>query len=186
MALAHLAGVYPLGPEEYLCAVLVVEGTSRCLPVWLPPVEGARLVARAAGWHPNRPHATDALVELAQAVAVGPESVEFASYHEGVFACALSFRDGTSVEMRPCDALTVALELDLMLEVDESVVSTASLWLSPEDAAQLFDLELADDRLDVEVAAPQGDDEFEQLMRNLGIDEDDLGGGDVNGVTDEP
>ncbi|MCT1444688.1 bifunctional nuclease family protein [Corynebacterium sanguinis] len=183
MAIAQLAGIYPLGPEKYLCAVLLVEGTSRCLPVWLPPVEGARLIARAAGWHPNRPHATDALVELAQAMAVGPESVEIASYHEGVFACALNFGDGTSAEMRPCDALTVALKLDLALEVDESVISAASLWLSPEDAAQYFELELDDERLDDDAPQPQGDDEFEELMRNLGVDENDLGGGDG---TEEP
>ena len=85
--------------------------------------------------------------------------------------------------MRPCDALTVALKLDLALEVDESVISAASLWLSPEDAAQYFELELDDERLDDDAPQPQGDDEFEELMRNLGVDENDLGGGDG---TEEP
>lgn len=175
---AHLIGVRPVGPENFLCALVQLEGSARLLPVWLSPVEGARLLGRVNGWAPDRPHAIDALVSHIEALS-GAESVELSTYHEGVVTATLRLGDGSEIDMRPSDALAAAVELEVPLEVAEEVAGAAT-FISPEDARRYLGFDVDVDN-DVPLQ-PQGeesaasDDEFAELMRKLGVEEEDLGG----------
>ncbi|WP_165165215.1 bifunctional nuclease family protein [Corynebacterium qintianiae] len=173
---AHLLGVHPIGPEEFLCALFHVEDASRYLTIWLPPVEGARLLARINGWRPSRPHAADALAALITSSGLGAESLELSSYHEGVFRASLTLRDGGEVDLRPSDALALALELEIPVEVDESVVAAASLWIPSDDVERYFEVNAPefDSEDEQPGASAEVDAEFEELMRRLGVAEDDL------------
>ena len=64
MEAVNLIGVFPVGPEDFLCALLQRPTNGRCIPVWLPPMEGAELAARLDGWAPNRPRPVDAMAEI--------------------------------------------------------------------------------------------------------------------------
>ncbi|MDK8794585.1 bifunctional nuclease family protein [Corynebacterium sp. MSK041] len=179
-----LCGVFPIGPENFLCAVLLWEERQRFLPVWLPPVGGAQLVARIAEWEPKRPDTHDVLTEVIAHSTTGVSALEISSYYNGVFMGQITMDNGTEVDCRPSDLFIIASMMDLPIEVDELVINQASIWLSPEDAADYFDVELdtnSQPQRHPESASgdAQADADFQQLMRDLGVEEGDLGFGEA-------
>ena len=179
-----LCGVFPIGPENFLCAVLLWEERQRFLPVWLPPVGGAQLVGRIAEWEPKRPDTHDVLTEVIAHSTTGVSALEISSYYNGVFMGQITMDNGTEVDCRPSDLFIIASVMDLPIEVDELVINQASIWLSPEDAADYFDVELdtnSQPQRHPESASgdAQADADFQQLMRDLGVEEGDLGFGEA-------
>ncbi|MDK8796631.1 bifunctional nuclease family protein [Corynebacterium sp. MSK044] len=179
-----LCGVFPIGPENFLCAVLLWEERQRFLPVWLPPVGGAQLVGRIAEWEPKRPDTHDVLTEVIAHSTTGVSALEISSYYNGVFMGQITMDNGTEVDCRPSDLFIIASMMDLPIEVDEQVINQASIWLSPEDAADYFDVELdtnSQPQRHPESASgdAQADADFQQLMRDLGVEEGDLGFGEA-------
>lgn len=193
-----LCGVFPVGPENYLCAVLLWEERRRFIPVWLPPVGGAQLLSRIGEWEPTRPDTHNLLVDLIEQSTSGVAAIELTSYYNGVFMAQVIMDDGAEYDCRPSDALVLSVMLGIPVESDEDVLAQASLWLSAEDAADYFDIEFDDEvgsGLDVGNGEPIGDSasgdaqadlDFENLMRQLGVEEKDLGFGDATGTTDTP
>ncbi|WP_342319704.1 bifunctional nuclease family protein [Corynebacterium mayonis] len=168
-----LLGVFPIGPENFLCALLRCEANKRFIPVWLPPFEGGRLMARLSGWESNRPTAEEVLADVLRSGTKGVESIHLSSYYNGVFMASITLADGTQYDARPSDALNLAVILDVPVEADESVVAQASLRLNTMDALNYFNLELDNDRSEGESASGDAaaDAEFAELMRNLGVEE---------------
>ncbi len=182
MEAVDLVGVFPVGPEQYLCALLQRSSNGRCIPVWIPMHEGSELAARLDGWAPNRPRTIDALVDTIRNAGQSVETIELSSYVDGTFMATATFADGTELDLRASDAITLALELDHELVVDEHVANQASMYLSTEDAerflgAQVAQAETAGDSQSASGDA-QADADFAELMRNLGVDDleaDDAG-----------
>ena len=182
MEAVSLIGVFPVGPEDFLCALLQRPLGGRCIPVWLPPIEGAELAARLDGWAPSRPRPVDAIADLIDRTTNGAESLELSNYVNGTFMATLTLYGGAEIDLRASDALLLASELDLELTVDETVAAQASLFLSKEDAlrylqAEIEEADLVDDFTSASGDA-QADADFEALMRNLGVEDADLGEGD--------
>lgn len=181
MEAVNLVGVFPVGPENFLCALLQRETNGRCIPVWLPPLEGAELAARLDGWMPNRPRPVDAIAELIRTSTDGADTLEISSFVDGTFMATLGIYGGAEIDLRASDALLLAEELDMELGVDETVAAQASIFLSPEDARRYLqaDIEVADfsDQSDSASGDAQADADFETLMRNLGVDDLDVGEG---------
>lgn len=185
MEAVELVGVFPVGPEQYLCALLQRSSNGRCIPVWVPMQEGSELAARLDGWSPNRPRTIDALVDTIRNAGPSVETIELSSYVDGTFMATATFADGSELDLRASDAITLALELDHELVVDEHVANQASMYLSPEDAerflgAQVSHAETAGDSQSASGDA-QADADFAELMRNLGVDDldaDDAGDAD--------
>lgn len=173
-----LCGVFPIGPENFLCAVLLWEERQRFVPVWLPPVGGAQLIGRISEWDPTRPDTHNLLVELIEQSTTGVSAIELVSYYNGVFVAQVTMEDGSEFDCRPTDALVLAVMLDLPIEVDETVLAQASVRLSAEDAFNYFDIELDDDTTAARPNSASGDAkadaDFEELMRELGVEEKDL------------
>lgn len=178
MEAVELVGVYPVGPEQYLCALLQRSSNGRCMPVWVPTHEGGELAARLSGWSPIRPRTIDAVVDLIRNTGKTVETIELSSYLEGMFMATVSFADGSELDLRASDALLLALELDHELSVDDLVASQASIYLSPEDAQRFLgaELKVIDPQESVSASGDaQADADFEELMRNLGVDDLDTG-----------
>lgn len=186
-----VCGVYPVGPENFLCALLLWEERRRFVPVWLPPVGGAQLLGRLSDWEPTRPDTHDLLVEMIEQSTNGVAAIELVDYYNGVYMAQITMEDGAEYDCRPTDALTLSVLFDLPVEVDEAVLTQASLWLTAEDAADYFDIELEPEDEDAQASSASGDAQadadFQQLMRDLGVSEQDLGfegaGGDVKDET---
>lgn len=178
MVPVSLVGVYPIGPESFMCALLEWEDEGRFVPLWLPPIEGAMLAARLEEWEPRRPDAHDVLADLIGQATAGLSSIELTSYHEGMFVATLTLDGGQEIDMRPSDALLLALISDVQLEADETVLHQASIYLTAHDAQEFFGLE-RDDDLGEELDA----ESFAEFMRELGVDEDsfDVPGDDGDG-----
>lgn len=185
-----LCGVFPVGPENFLCAVLLWEERRRFLPIWLSPVGGAQLLGRIGEWEPTRPDTHNLLVDIIEQSTSGVSAIELTGYYNGVYMAQVTMEDGAEFDCRPTDALVLALMLDLTIEVEEDVLNQASLWMSAEDAADYFDIEFEEGFTDGSVApgADQGnsasgdkqaDLDFENLMRELGVEEKDLGFSDT-------
>lgn len=191
-----LCGVFPVGPENFLCAVLLWEERRRFLPIWLSPVGGAQLLGRIGEWEPTRPDTHNLLVDIIEQSTTGVSAIELTGYYNGVYMAQVTMDDGSEFDCRPSDALVLALMLDMTIEVEEDVLNQASLWLSAEDASDYFDIEFDSDFADgVEVSTggngssasgdKQADLDFENLMRELGVEEKDLGFGDSPGAADD-
>lgn len=182
MEQVELLGVFPVGPEHHLCAVLQRPLNGRVIPVWLPPFEGAQLAARISGWAPNRPRTIDVLVEAFTLLGSGVNTVELSSYVDGVFMATITTIDGHELDARASDALLLALELGLEISVDESVANMASIYLGQEDAKAMFGTDVAFSQPEEDETSASGDaqadQDFEELMRNLGVEELDLGDDD--------
>lgn len=178
----NLLGVFPVGPENFLCALLEWEGRGRVVPVWLPPVEGAQLAARLEEWSPRRPSVHDAMAEMIANATSGAVGINIISYHSGVFVAELLLEDGTSVDLRPSDALIMAAILDVPLQAEETVLQQASMYLSANDALDYFGIESAERSRSEEPGGPesggardQATEDFAEFMRELGVDEDSFG-----------
>ena len=186
MADAQFIGVFPVGPEEFPCAVFYLADSARFLTVWLPPVDGSRLIARINGWQPRRPAATDVLAEVLTDFTPGVASIDISSFHEGVYTATVEVQDGSSIDLRPSDALALALELDVSVSVDDSVVAAASFWMSAEDARHYFEFDppISGEEPGERESETASDAEFAEFMRNLGIEDDDLGGDAGSGDDD--
>ena len=67
------------------------------------------------------------------------------------------------------------------LTVDDTVAAQASVFLSQEDAERYLQAEIEIENFTDESASasgdPQADADFEALMRNLGVEDSDLGDG---------
>ena len=174
MVPVSLVGVYAIGPENFLCALLHWEEKGRFVPVWLPPLEGTQLLARLNGWSPSRPTTQDLLADVITESAQGVQSVEISGYVNGTFMATVTMEDGSELDARASDALALAVILDIAVEMDESVVAQAGLWISPADAKQYFDLDIAEAEEDTAGSDPAADTAFAQLMRDLGVEESEL------------
>lgn len=186
-----LCGIFPVGPESFLCAVLLWEERRRFLPIWLPPVGGAQVLGRIGEWEPTRPDTHNLLLDVIEQSTTGVSAIELTGYYNGVYMAQVTMEDGAEFDCRPTDALILALMLDMPIEVEEDVLNQASLWLSAEDAADYFDIEFSSDyggyadfgdfnNPDSAGGDKQADLAFENLMRELGVEEKDLGFGEAD------
>ena len=179
MEAVNLIGVFPVGPEDFLCALLQRPTNGRCIPVWLPPMEGAELAMRLDGWAPSRPRPVDAIAELIQTSTNGADSLELSSYVDGTFMATLTIYGGAEIDLRASDALLFADALHMELTVDDTLAAQASVFLSQEDAERYLQAEIEiEDFTDESVSASgdaQADADFEALMRSLGVEDSDLG-----------
>ncbi|WP_273412818.1 bifunctional nuclease family protein [Corynebacterium appendicis] len=191
-----LCGVFPVGPENFLCAVLLWEERRRFLPIWLSPVGGTQLLGRIGEWEPARPDTHNLLVDVIEQSTTGVAAIELTSYYNGVYLAQVTMEDGAEFDCRPTDALVLSLMLDMPIEVEEEVLNQASLWLNAEDASDYFDIQFdsgfadgtgngADSSSNSASGDKQADLDFENLMRELGVEEEDLGFGSTGDTQDE-
>lgn len=175
-AVVDFHGVTPIGPEMFPCVLLREPSSGRVLPLWVTATAADELDLRDAGILPRRPNSYDLLVAAYHEMD-GVVRVRIDSGHQGVFAATLVLGNDSEVDVRASDAIIIARILDLPIEVAEDVLSQFAFFVSPSDLARYFDLV-------VEEAEPvaespevtEADAEFEELMRNLGVSEDDLRG----------
>ncbi|OEY04420.1 hypothetical protein A0K93_07060 [Corynebacterium sp. BCW_4722] len=189
MESVHLVGVFPVGPEHFLCALLQRPSNGRFIPVWIPPFEGGQLAARLEGWSPNRPRMTEVFADALRESGNWVEAVEISSYVDGTFMATATLVNGNEVDMRASDALLLACEIECELGIDEMVASQASIYISPEDVRDFFGEDAMVDTPGEGGALSasgdaQADRDFEELMRNLGVEDISLEGQPDSGDED--
>lgn len=181
MVPVNLIGVFPIGPENFLCALMEWEEEHRYIPVWLPPIEGALLAARLGEWEPKRPDPYDVIAELLGHTTDSIAGIEITNYYQGTFYATLSLENGTEIDMRTSDALLLALVADVQVEMDETVLQLASIHIGAHDAMEYFGIEAEEPEPGLD---PEAFEAFlRELEHDLGQDGDPFGG---SGGGDQP
>ncbi|GAB3693916.1 bifunctional nuclease family protein [Corynebacterium nasicanis] len=175
-------GIHTAGPEQFTCVLLRWAEQNRILPVWISPVAAAELDARDNGFTPRRPGSAELLLDVINRSAGGVSAVTIISHFEGVFIASIVLADGEEIDARPSDALLLARALEVEIQVEEDVLNQASFFVSDDILEEYFGIRFGGD---VEAASASGDAQadadFEEMMRSLGMSEEDFGPGDDNG-----
>lgn len=184
-------GIHVMQPEEFLCAVLRWPEENRILPIWLSPIEGGRVAAREDGYAPRRPDTHDLLIEALESQG-GLQSITITSHHEGVFVVEVVTAQDSELDARISDALVLSKHFDLPIEIDDELLQQVSIFV-PEDAlVENFQLSFATPESEADgsvssenssseslVRDEQADADFEAMMRQLGVSEEDLLSGEA-------
>lgn len=180
-------GVHVVGPEAFTCALLVWREENRIIPLWLSPVDAAELGDRYLEEEGDRrrPGTHDLLADALSRYDGGVEQLALTSYFEGVFIGEITTAGGDEFDARPSDILILSELLDIPVLVDESVLLQASLRVNDAELGEYLGVESLGDTEadpgaeDVAELGPEVDDEFRQLLADLGMGED--GGAEDNG-----
>ncbi|QMV85251.1 bifunctional nuclease family protein [Corynebacterium hindlerae] len=169
-------GVTPIGPEMFPCVLLRWAQRDRVLPLWVAATAADELDIRDNGMPPRRPNAYDLLAE-SYAGRGGVTEIRIVSHHQGVFYANIMLDGGEEVDARASDAIVLARIIGAPIVVAEDVLTEASLFVAPADLASYFDVVIDSPAVGEQVPGDeQADADFEELMRSLGVSEDDLRG----------
>ncbi|MEJ5927330.1 bifunctional nuclease family protein [Corynebacterium sp. H128] len=172
----EFGGVTPIGPEMFPCVLLQWLDRGLVLPMWIAAAVADELDIRDSGMSPRRPNAYDLLVDAYQQQGGGVSEIRIVSQHQGVFIASIVLLNGDEVDARASDALVIARIVQAPVLVDEDVLNQTSLFVSAPDLASYFDLVMEAPEVGEESSFgdAQADADFEELMRSLGVSEDDL------------
>ena len=183
-------GIHPVGPENNLCALFYWEEADRHVPVWVSPIDGARVLQSLERHYNARPSTYELLIAFADQLD-GIEHICVSEYHKGAFMVDVVDGTGEEHDARICDALVLADHYGVPIRFEKEVLEEVAVYISDEDLKEYYGLEREAKSPETfpekrsrdfqEMAArqkAQEDDDFEQLMRESGIFEEDLLGGD--------
>ncbi|OFO94622.1 MULTISPECIES: bifunctional nuclease domain-containing protein [Corynebacterium] len=183
-------GIHPVGPENNLCALFYWEEADRHVPVWVSPIDGARVLQVLERHYNARPSTYELLIAFADQLD-GIEHICVSEYHKGAFMVDVVDGTGEEHDARICDALVLADHYGVPIRFEKEVLEEVAVYISDEDLKEYYGLEREAKSPETfpekrsrdfqEMAArqkAQEDDDFEQLMRDSGIFEEDLLGGD--------
>lgn len=175
-------GVHTTGPEQFTCLVLRWVEQKRILPIWLSPLAAAELEVRDRGYSPRRPGSHELLAETLTRLTSGVSGINIVSHYEGVFIASIVLNDGQEIDARVSDAVILARMFEMDIHVDEDVLLQTSVFVSDEDLEQYLGLQVkrgvvTEDEVPASASGDaQADKDFEEMMRSLGISEEDLVG----------
>lgn len=183
-------GIHPVGPENNLCALFYWEEADRHVPVWVSPIDGARVLQVLERHYNARPSTYELLIAFADQLG-GIEQICVSEYHKGAFMVDVVDGTGEEHDARICDALVLAEHYGVPLRFEKEILDEVAVYISDEDLKEYYGLEREAQSPETfpekqsrdfqEMSArqkAQEDDDFEQLMRDSGISEEDLLGGD--------
>lgn len=182
-------GIHPVGPENNLCALFYWAEADRHVPVWVSPIDGARVLQVLERHFNARPSTYELLIAFADQLD-GIEHICVSEYRKGVFMVDLLDGTGEEHDARLCDALVLADHYGLPIHFEKDVLDEVAIYISDEDLKEYYGLEREAESPETfpekrmrefkERHSQQSaleDDDFEQMMRDSGISEEDLLGG---------
>lgn len=193
-------GIHVMEPEQFLCAVLRWPAAEKIVPVWMSPLDGGQVAARSQGYEPTRPDTYDLLFAALESLG-GVDRIEVTGYHEGVFMVDITTGHGETMEARMSDAIVLSTHFSVAIEFEEDLLAQVAIYVPPQELAEYFELRFDDateSTAEQSAAAgesasgnAQADADFSEMMRSLGISEEDLLGAGSDDVadfdgTDEP
>jgi bifunctional DNase/RNase len=145
----------------------------RVLPIGIGPLEAQAIVMPLQGVHPPRPMTHDVFVELIGDLGGHMLRVELTELADSVFHARLVVEQDhreRAIDIRPSDAIALAVRTETPIHVAESVMDQASVI--PEPAADSDDQEasLVDESNNL---SP-----FREFIETLEMDDLDPGGGE--------
>jgi RNA polymerase sigma factor (sigma-70 family) len=124
--------------------VLHEEGGHRRLPIWIGAPEATALAAVLEGVDPLRPGPYQLAAALLEGAGRWVRDVRVCRLLDAVFYALVVLDDGTEIDARPSDALTLAALAGVPVSVEAEVLSETERT-APAYAAELAELEAAPD-----------------------------------------
>ncbi|TRX49715.1 bifunctional nuclease domain-containing protein [Corynebacterium guaraldiae] len=159
------------------------------MPVWVSPIDGARVLQVLERHFNARPSTYELLIAFADQLD-GIEHICVSEYRKGVFMVDLLDGTGEEHDARLCDALVLADHYGLPIHFEKDVLDEVAIYISDDDLKEYYGLEREAESPETfpekrmrefkERHSQQSaleDDDFEQMMRDSGISEEDLLGG---------
>lgn len=168
-------GIHPVGPENHLCALFYWEKADRHVPIWISPIDGARVLQVLERHFNARPSTYELLIEFAEKLD-GIESISVDEHNKGAFMVEIIDGAGNDFDARITDAIVLADHFDLPITFNKDLLADVAVYIGDDDLKEYFGLEreAAQKKPVGERPKPQGDDEFEQMMRDSGFTEKDF------------
>ena len=180
---AIVSSLTPFG-EYGLCAIIECPEIDRVLPIWMASFDAFALemIVRKSAVSRKR-HVVDSLFEALEHYG-GIKDIDIAVFVEGVYIAVINCHDGFQLELRPSDALVLHLTHEFPLFVTEDVVKHGSVRVGDPTWRKLLALkgdQSAPDQAESASGDAQADQDFLQLMADMGVTEAELDLGEDDG-----
>lgn len=183
------------GPENLPYVLLGRPGESHILPLWLPNSTDRSELIRLRSFTGEPRRTMETLIDLCEKVG-GVNKLEITNFHQGDVVIEAELASGVRFEIAAVDLVFLAQHFDTAVTMDEALFNSAAVFSSPEDLQEYFGVEITtpapqgeseteESDFDDNEGAPstsasgnaQADAEFEEMMRSLGMTDEDLENG---------
>ncbi|KXB51073.1 DUF151 domain-containing protein [Corynebacterium sp. MC-04] len=205
-------GLFLLGPDRDPAIVFLWPQRRRVMTVFVGASSAATLSGKDIGVEPRRPTSTSVIVDVLEAHDDAVVNISIDAVNHGTFYATIHCESGNSFDIRVSDAIDLALNEDVTIYAEESIVKT---WSVPVTADVVEHLDSSNQALsgrresslslladmtgdnsesegnDQEHLSENlgdlavGDADFEELMGHLGMSENDLTQGSDDDRGDE-
>ncbi|QPK80159.1 bifunctional nuclease family protein [Corynebacterium lizhenjunii] len=182
----ELVGVKEDEMETVHCFVFVEPEEQLVIPVWASGYEPYLAEVYLKGEQDNRYRAIDALLRSAEAMG-GVESVNMSIYERGRFFFTVRNSDGLMGDMAVSEAVIMADHFGAQFTIEETLLKRIGVYTTPEELEEYLDTTMPKvakknkrnrkSKDSAGAAKPndfQADRDFADLMRSLGVEEDDF------------
>ncbi|MCS4491190.1 bifunctional nuclease family protein [Corynebacterium sp. ES2715-CONJ3] len=162
--------------EDHCCALLHWPEKNRYVPIWIGTADAVNLLIREAGEVPRRPRALDLLLDVLSQLDTRLTELRISYYFDGIFVAQLVTENGEEFDCRPSDGLMLAGLTSLPISVSQNVLAQTAIFISPCDLDEWLGIEIDDASMSEAPAVEntQADLDFSELMRSMGVKEEDL------------
>lgn len=183
------------GPENMPYVLLGRPGESHVLPLWLPNSTDRSDLVRLRSFTGESRRTMESLIDLCEKVG-GVNKLEITNFHQGDVVVEAALASGVRFEVAAIDLVYLAQHFDTPVTMDESLFTSVAVFSSAEDLQEYFGVEVStpapqgesesgeSDFEDHEGASStsasgnaQADAEFKEMMRSLGMTDEDLDDG---------
>jgi bifunctional DNase/RNase len=124
--------------------ILEEQDGPRVLPIWIGAAEASSIAAHLHNQPPPRPNFHDLAKRVIQSVQAQLVRVVVTELRDGTYYATLELRTNgkiVEIDVRPSDAIAVAVRLDAPILVREGLFEQAGDALAPDDSGQSVSLE---------------------------------------------
>jgi len=133
-----------VGVDRFNSPVVILEEQDgpRVLPIWIGAAEASSIASHIHHQTPPRPNFHDLAKSVIQSVEAQLVRVVVTDLREGTYYATLELRTNgklVEIDVRPSDAIAVAVRLDAPILVREGLFEQAEDALTPDDSGQSVD-----------------------------------------------
>jgi bifunctional DNase/RNase len=141
-----LVRVGSVGVDRFNSPVVILEEQDgpRVLPIWIGPAEAGSIAAHLHNQPPPRPNFHDLAKRVIQSVDAQVVRVVVTELRGGTYYATLELRANgkvVEIDVRPSDAIAVAVRLEAPILVRERLFEEAGDALTPDDSGQSVSFE---------------------------------------------
>lgn len=120
------------GSNDVVVLLREAAGEQRAVPIMIGPHEGLSIASAQKGAKSPRPGPYELVLAVMAAARIELERVEVTSLEGGIFRAELVLSNGTRIDSRSSDAISLALRAKVEIYCAEEIVEEAGIELEPD------------------------------------------------------